>query len=792
MKLVSLSLSWIIGIYLGSLTLSPLCLSLVSAFLVASLVVLAWHGRNIALWGGLCFVVLLGGVGCYQWRVNEPTLEAFNNRGFVEVRGEVVKDPDFDDGVAKIAFSAQEIWANDQWQEVSGKVLIETRVLPTYSLGELLKVRGELSPISQVEDHEYVIYLQRHGFCSILSYPEEITSLGRGWLYDLRYQLAQSLSSALAEPQASLAGALLLGIRSHIPESLGSDFYRTGTAHLLAISGFNLAIFGGMVVVGAAWAFGRRRPTYLLLAVVSVWFYAFLTGMQPPVLRAAIMFSLFLLSWWLGRPGSAMPSLAFAAAIMVGINPSVLWDVSFQLSFVAVAGLMLLFPVFRQWGRRILLREPHALSSALKPVIDGTAIGLAAIVATLPLTVYYFGYVSLLALPATILVSLFLPGGLLLAASTALLGLFAPTLAWFVGWSAWFFLTCMIEVVGGLGSIETASLSVGPAHWALIWVYYAVLAAIFSWRRLVMVISRLVAYGQTWLAGLADITGRLPRKLALGVLVVCTSLVWMAVLAMPGERLEVSFLDVGQGDAILIETPAGQQILIDGGPDIDRVCLELGEKLPFWDKSLDLVVLTHSHDDHVTGLAEVLRRYEVDEVLEPGLLENTPAYEAWLELIDLKGIERSVAKAGQRIELGDGMAIEVIHPQNEMLQGTESDANNNSVVLRLAWGKVSFLFAGDIDEEAEMAILYADQWFDLNSTVLKVAHHGSASSTSCRYLSAVEPQAAVVSVGENNYFGHPSEEVLRRLEGVDVYRTDENGTITFSTDGERLWVTTER
>jgi competence protein ComEC len=281
-------------------------------------------------------------------------------------------------------------------------------------------------------------------------------------------------------------------------------------------------------------------------------------------------------------------------------------------------------------------------------------------------------------------------------------------------------------------------------------------------------------------------------RLSLAVLVVCTALVWIAVLAMPDERLRVSFLDVGQGDAVLIETPAGQQVLIDGGPDGDKVCQQLGERLPFWDRSLDLVVLSHGHDDHVTGLVEVLGRYRVGRVLEPGLAERTPAYEAWLETIEERSIESAVAEAGQRIDLGGGITIEVIHPQEEMLQGTDSDANNNSLVLRLVWGGVSFLFTGDIDAEAETAILGADQWRELNSTVLKVPHHGGAGSASALFLTAVEPEIAVISVGEGNNFGHPDRTTVARLGEAEIYRTDGNGTVSFITDGERLWVETAR
>jgi competence protein ComEC len=250
--------------------------------------------------------------------------------------------------------------------------------------------------------------------------------------------------------------------------------------------------------------------------------------------------------------------------------------------------------------------------------------------------------------------------------------------------------------------------------------------------------------------------------------------------------------------AIFIQTPAGQQILVDGGPDPDKLCLELGKRLPFYDKSLDLVVLTHPEADHITGLVEVLKRYKVGRVLEYDGQQiegfHSSVYDEWLRLIEETNIKRTIAQAGQQIELDDGIRIEVLHPPEELLEGTDSDTNNNSVVLRLEWNEVSFLLTGDIEEEAEREILH--QGYKLNSTVLKVGHHGSSTSTSEQFLSAVDPEIAVISVGENNPFGHPSDEVVNRLKeklGKDkVYLTSEHGTITFATDGERLWVKTER
>lgn len=293
------------------------------------------------------------------------------------------------------------------------------------------------------------------------------------------------------------------------------------------------------------------------------------------------------------------------------------------------------------------------------------------------------------------------------------------------------------------------------------------------------------------------------KKWVVGVLIIVAALVWIAVLTTSDNQLEVCFFDVGQGDAILIQK-GRQQILIDGGPSPEAICLALGDKLPFWDRSIDLVVLTHPQDDHVTGLVEVLKRYEVKQVLEYDVEEleyeaekalgldldyTTRAYEEWNKLIEEKGIKRTWACAGQQIELGDGIIIEVLHPQEEFMVDTDSNVNNNSVVLRLVCDEISFLLTGDIGEEAEREILH--RGCQLGSTVLKVAHHGSSSSTCEQFLVVVEPQVAVISVGDNP-FRHPNEETLARLNGVKVYRTDNQGTITFTTDGERLWVEVEK
>jgi competence protein ComEC len=490
MRLLYLSIAWVIGIYLGSLFAPPLYVFL-SALVLPILLILLGQKRQAFLWGGICFIFLLGGLLRFQYSIPENTLQSYNDQGIAVIRGEVERDPSYGGRTSILRLSAHEIKIDGEWEEVSGKVLIYTKVFPSYGQGDRLQVAGELEPLTEIEDLDYRAYLIQQGFSSVMSYPE-IEFIERGWLFSMRNRLSQSLSEALPEPQGALAQALLLGNRSHIPDSLMDDFRSTGTAHLIAISGLHVTILTVIVLSAGAWLFGRRRPIYILITLLILWLYVLLTGMRPPAFRAGIMFSLFLATVWLGRPRSALPSLALAAVIMVGIDPSLLWDVSFQLSFAAVAGVILLMPPFQSMGRKAIGRETGALVSIANPIVTTLAVTLAAIIATFPLIAYYFDSVSLVGLPTTFFALLALPGVIISAFLVAVLGLFVPILSWVIGWVAWLFLSCIIKVIEGFGALPFASYEVGPIHWVWVLAYYGILIAVLSRKRLGTATSKLV------------------------------------------------------------------------------------------------------------------------------------------------------------------------------------------------------------------------------------------------------------------------------------------------------------
>ena len=267
---------------------------------------------------------------------------------------------------------------------------------------------------------------------------------------------------------------------------------------------------------------------------------------------------------------------------------------------------------------------------------------------------------------------------------------------------------------------------------------------------------------------------------------VVTILVWMAVFSLkPKYQLRVSIYDIGQGDSIFVESYHGSQVLIDGGPD-NTILSKLGRDMPFYDRTIDLVILTHPHADHVSGLVEVLRRYQVKHILFTNVDYNTQVYQTFRKQIAELDIPATVARAGQQIYLDDATIISVVHPLASLAEKTIKDVNESSVVSRLSFGKIDFLLTGDASVANESAIIAGG--YAIDAEVLKVGHQGSRTSTDPQFLQAVSPDFAVISVGEDNRYGHPHEEVVNRLEesGLTLLRTDQSGDVLFISDGENL------
>ena len=251
------------------------------------------------------------------------------------------------------------------------------------------------------------------------------------------------------------------------------------------------------------------------------------------------------------------------------------------------------------------------------------------------------------------------------------------------------------------------------------------------------------------------------------------------------SNLKVYFFDIGQGDGMLIRTPTHQNIVIDGGPD-NTFNTKLGQALPFYDRTVDLMILTHPHDDHLVGLIQVLEKYQVKQILYTGALQPTDNYLKWLQVIKDKGLNLKIARAGQNFVFGQA-ELNIIYPVDDLTNQQMENLNNSSIVSRLAYGQISFLFMGDLEQAGEEEILGLSG-VSLNSQVIKIGHHGSETSSGEEFLRAVSPDYAVISVGRDNKFGHPSRRIIKRLQrlGTEILRTDELGDVVFVTGGTDL------
>jgi competence protein ComEC len=402
---------------------------------------------------------------------------------------------------------------------------------------------------------------------------------------------------------------------------------------------------------------------------------------------------------------------------------------------------------------------------------------LSALITTLPVIVYHFGHFSTLSLVSNLLILPVQPAVLFLGATAAITGQIWLHLGQLFGWVAWLFLTYTTRAVELTASWIEPSAAASAVHPAVPWAYYAVLAVstLEPARRLIP--SQAICQ---WLRAKAL------RKVGIAALICASILIWIAVAHLPDSRLHVAFLDVGQGDAIFIETPRGNRVLIDGGPSPAMLLAALGRHLPFWDRRIDLVLLSHPHDDHLRGLLAVLDRYDVRQVLVSNVSHTSSVAQHWRQQLANGSVPILAIQHPLQVDLGDGPIMTVFPPDVT----DYANLDETSLVAQLSWQSVSFLFTGDL--EAEGMLKLAQAGWPLACTVLKVPHHGSDQAGSENLLAVTCPDLAIISVGAGNRFGHPAQGTLAQLEsaGAQVLRTDEVGAIEITTDGEAYWVRT--
>lgn len=743
-----------------------------------------------------CAALLFTAVGFVHAARAQPSpapegIARLNDTGPVRFRGLVSDEPQRRETTLQAKVTVRQVFLRGAWQAGTGRVLITRGHYPALHYGDLVELEGVPETPRAFGGFDYPSYLARQGIHSVVYYPRvAVLAQGQGtswraWLFAWRARLIRALDRALPEPQASLASGILLGSQSRFSSQLQESFNRTGTAHIVAVSGANLTIFTGLLCALLAPLIGRRRTVLVVAPMLLI--YTLLIGAPVSAVRAAIMALLYLGAVWSGRPTTGLLSLILAAALMTAFNPLLPRDISFQLSVAATAGLLTYGEVFWRVARHTLERvggEALISSQLIRSLIQAATTTVAAILATEPLIAWHFGRLSLVALPTNLIVVPLVGPAMGLSTLIALMGSLGIPFSDLLGWLAWPFLTAILSAIQLFAALPFASTSlhgVRPFHTV---VFYLGSGGLIwglarTWR------ARPLAARPVHALRLPE-----PGLPACVVLAALTAICWGTILfARPERRLAFTALDVGQGDALLIQTPSGQRILIDGGPSGDRLLRALGREIPFWDRRLDMIVLTHPQADHLNGLITVLDRYRVRQVLSGPEISAGPTVEAWRQALHRHRLTLHVAAPGEWLALSEDTTLRVLGPLGS-LNSLNAKPNNAGLVLRLDSGTVSFLLTADIEQDAERALLEAR--VPLRATVLKVAHHGSSTSTTPQFIEAVRPSIAVISVGADNRFGHPSSQTLARLSRSLVLRTDQHGTIRLSTDGRDLWLEADR
>jgi competence protein ComEC len=691
------------------------------------------------------------------------------------------------------------------------RIAAELPPYPTVVPHDRVLVGGRLRPLP---DGDVGAWYRRIGVVAMLRAavvePLPPSADAAGVLESVRRGSGRALATALPEPEAGLAAGILVGLRDEVDRRVAAAFTTAGVSHVVAISGWNIAIVAAAAASMLRRTSRRRRSVAIVLAIVA---YTAFAGASPSVVRAAAMAAVVLVARESGRPGRAAAALGAGVAILLVADPGLVADAGFQLSVLATAGLLAwATPLRDALDRRLGGRLPGWL-------VETLALSLAAQLATLPVVLAAFGRLSLIAPVANLAVAPLVPPTMALGAVALgggwLAELGAPAaIGTLLGLPAWAFLRLLIAVVDVSAAIPFASVEVTPP-WDVV---LASLAAIVALGLTPAVRPRLgSALGESRRRGPTRVpasrepalpdapairpTGHGPprrpsraSRVAAVLLAASVAAVGLAAVHRPDGRVRVTVLDVGQGDAILVEGERGGRLLVDGGPDPQRLLVALDAQLPPWDRRLDLVVLTHPHEDHVAGLPAVLDRYRVGRVFEPGMRGPGPSYAAWTERLATLGLPSGRLRTGDRFAL-DGIRFSVLWPDRGAVPEAPPDegraVNRASIVLLGIVGSGRFLLTGDAEDDVDEALVERGL---PRVDVLKVAHHGSRTATSEQLLGALRPAIAIVSTGEGNTYGHPAPPTLERIAagGTRLFRTDRDGTVSAAFDGTAWSVTTER
>ncbi|WP_432647256.1 DNA internalization-related competence protein ComEC/Rec2 [Mitsuokella sp.] len=752
---------------------------------------MTWHSSRFC-WLPLLLLFFLCGIFRLQssMSLSEHDISRWAEQPKQEIRlsGTLLEEPRWQSVLApdgsmfyKVRYlvQAEKVKSGGQWQAASGKCYVYARTTAKEEkarIGDGLTVGGTVRRPHGYQNPGQIdteLLLRADGITALLTAGKGTVHIEQRdacplerFVADCRRHYRQSMEDVMPKEDAAAVFAMLFGGYEGIEPELIEDFQTTGIVHILSVSGSHISLVAA-VMLWLASMLRLPRAISAVLVLGSIAFYSILAGCVPPVIRSALMGSLSFLALAFGRERESRYILLLTGIFMLMWQPLLLFHISFELSYLATAGLIFLAPVLYRWGRQRGIPSFMAM---------GLAITAAAQLASLPVLLWYFGQVSLSSLLANLLVVPILE-------LMIVLGLFAGIAAFFLpfpGHLIFAFDSLLLgvaaELAHVLAKIPGGLLYLPAMKWQLCLLYYFLLGfLLFCFCRRDFVRTHLYPY----------------RRQAAAV---CLSLFLVYGLSqlLATREMAVHFLDVGQGDAVLVVTPHGRAMMFDTGGTRDG-SFDIGSKVdvPYLlhhdVHALDAIFLSHAHEDHAQGCSGILKKIPVERVYMAK--EGLDAYARSLQFSDADPVLRKfqTAEEGHVFTL-DGVKVEVLFaPPKPSGGGTGNEVSN---VYRVSYGRASFLFTGDLVKEQEAKLIAAGK--NLHANVLKAGHHGSATSSSEAFLENVAPSYGVFCVGFENSFGHPKPEIVQRYQehGIRTLRTDRDGAVVFHTDGKTMRVET--
>lgn len=606
--------------------------------------------------------------------------------------------------------------------------------------------------------------------------------------------MKQKIDSSMEETQAAIIKGIIFGDSSDIEEEIQENFRISSISHVLAVSGMHVSYLVIGIQLFLKSIIGKRKTRFI--TIVFLIFYMFITGFSPSVVRASMMSILLIGGEILYRKNDIWTSMAISLFLILIYNPFLIENIGLQFSYIGTMGIMILHKSVFSFLKNIKIknkkwkykfnRKAIFFISKIKEIL---AVTLSAQLAIFPIMIYHFNLFGVYFLISNLLVSVMI--GPIIIFSTIFIVfsfIFNP-----ISKVICIVLKLLIQkliTISNLAELPFSKLYLStPKIWMILLYYILIITFNFIYCLYTSQKLNNTQVRVRNLIALAKYKIFLNKKKSI-IKIFIIILLFFLFQFIP-QNLEINFVDVGQGDCTFIVTPRNKTILIDGGgSSSDEFDVGKSTLLPYiLDKGytkIDYIFISHFDQDHVGGILSILQKIKVKKVIISKQEENSENYQKFLEIIKEKGVSVAIVKMGDRVKIENGIYFDILWPTSEQIQ--ENKLNNNSLVMKMYYHNFSILFTGDIEKEAEKKILetYKSEKNKLVSNVLKVAHHGSKTSTIKEFLDTVNPQIALIGVGKNNMFHHPSEEIIDKLKeyGAIIYRTDERGEITIRVNGK--------